>query len=115
MRQRGFTSNLTDLCKWANLQLNRGKYGEKLQNQLFSKEVQQSMWALQTILPVADSTMYNTHFSGYGLGWFLSDVRGFKQVTHTGGLAGIVTQVTLLPEAKTRDHCFDQPAIGGRI
>jgi hypothetical protein len=32
------------------------------------------------------------------LGWFLSDVKGYKQVTHTGGLEGIVTQVTLLPE-----------------
>ncbi|MCC5648224.1 DUF3471 domain-containing protein, partial [Nostoc sp. CHAB 5824] len=32
------------------------------------------------------------------LGWFLSDVKGYKQATHTGGLAGIVTQVTLLPE-----------------
>ena len=41
---------------------------------------------------------YNTHFSGYGLGWFLNDVKGYKQVSHTGGLEGIVTQVTLLPE-----------------
>jgi hypothetical protein len=32
---------------------------------------------------------YNTHFNGYGLGWFLSDVKD-KQVTHTGGLEGIV-------------------------
>ncbi len=41
---------------------------------------------------------YNTHFASYGLGWFLSDVHGYKQATHTGGLAGIVTQVTLIPE-----------------
>jgi len=32
------------------------------------------------------------------LGWFLSDIKGYKQVTHTGGLAGIVTQVVLFPE-----------------
>jgi hypothetical protein len=32
------------------------------------------------------------------LGWFLSDVKGFKQVSHTGGLEGIVTQTTLFPE-----------------
>ena len=43
---------------------------------------------------------YNTHFASYGLGWFLSDVNGYKQATHTGGLAGIVTQVTLIPELK---------------
>ena len=58
------------------------------------------MWTLQTIIPVGDSTAYNTHFSGYGLGWFLSDVKGYKQVSHTGGLAGIVTQVTLIPGMK---------------
>jgi hypothetical protein len=33
-----------------------------------------------------------------GLGWFLSDVKGYKQVTHTGGLEGIVTQTTYIPE-----------------
>ena len=56
------------------------------------------MWQLQTIIPVTTRAPYNTHFSGYGLGWFLSDVKGYKQVTHTGGLEGIVTQVTLIPE-----------------
>jgi hypothetical protein len=34
------------------------------------------------------------------LGWFLSDENGYKVPTHTGGLAGIVTQVTLIPEMK---------------
>jgi hypothetical protein len=34
------------------------------------------------------------------LGWGLSDVKGYLQATHTGGLAGIVTQVTLIPELK---------------
>jgi hypothetical protein len=32
------------------------------------------------------------------LGWVLNDLKGYKQVSHTGGLEGIVTQVTLLPE-----------------
>jgi len=96
----GIYSNVTDLSKWIIMQMNHGKYGEGLTKQLFSKEVQKDMWSLQTILPVADSTMYNTHFSGYGLGWGLSDVKGYKQVTHTGGLFGIVTQVTMIPELK---------------
>jgi hypothetical protein len=34
------------------------------------------------------------------LGFFLSDVKGYKQVSHTGGLAGIVTQITMIPEMK---------------
>jgi hypothetical protein len=56
------------------------------------------MWSPQTIIPSNTRPPYNTHFSAYGLGWFLSDIKGYKQVTHTGGLAGIVTQVVLFPE-----------------
>ncbi|MEP6675868.1 MAG: serine hydrolase [Ferruginibacter sp.] len=96
----GICSNLTDMCKWIIMQMNNGKYGDGLSKQLFSEDVHEDMWGLQTIIPVRGQTAYNTHFSGYGLGWFLSDVKGYKQVTHTGGLAGIVTQVTLIPELK---------------
>ena len=96
----GIYSNLTDMCKWLIMQMNNGRYGVGLKKQLFSEEVHEEMWSPQTIIPVRGSTAYNTHFTSYGLGWFLSDVRGYKQVGHTGGLAGIVTQVTLIPEMK---------------
>jgi hypothetical protein len=58
------------------------------------------MWSPQTIIRVSDSSDYNTHFAAYGLGWRLSDYRGYKQVGHSGSLAGIVTMVTLIPELK---------------
>ena len=96
----GIYSNLTDMCRWIIMQMNNGKYGEGLKKQLFSEEVHEAMWAPQTITQEGGSTVYSTHFASYGLGWFLSDVRGYKQVGHTGGLAGIVTQVTLIPEMK---------------
>lgn len=96
----GIYSNLTDMCKWIIMQMNNGKYGDGLTKQLFSEAVHEEMWTPQTIIPVRGNTPYNTHFSSYGLGWFLSDVKGYKQATHTGGLAGIVTQVTLIPEMK---------------
>ena len=42
---------------------------------------------------------YNSNFRGYGLGWFLTDVKGgYKQVYHTGGLLGTVTQFTMIPD-----------------
>jgi CubicO group peptidase (beta-lactamase class C family) len=96
----GIYSNISDMCKWITMQMNNGKYGEGQPKQLFSEEVQRAMWSPQTIISVGDSTPYNTHFASYGLGWGLSDVKGYKQVGHTGGLAGIVTQVTLIPELK---------------
>ena len=94
----GIMSNLTDLSKWIILQMNNGKYGEGLSKKLFSEEVHNDMWAPQTIINVGGPGTYNTHFAGYGLGWFLADVKGYKQVSHTGGLLGTVTQVTLIPE-----------------
>jgi CubicO group peptidase (beta-lactamase class C family) len=96
----GIYSNITDMSKWIIMQMNNGKYGDGLTKSIFSETVHEEMWTPQTIIPVRGPTAYNTHFSAYGLGWFLSDVKGYLQATHTGGLAGIVTQVTLIPELK---------------
>ena len=96
----GIYSSINDMSKWIIMQMNNGKYGANNEKQLLSREVKREMWSLQTILPVGDSSYYNTHFGGYGLGWFLNDEKGYKKVWHTGGLAGIVTQVTLFPEMK---------------
>jgi len=96
----GIYSNITDMSKWIIMQMNNGKYGAGLDKKIFSETVHEEMWTPQTIIPVHGTNTYNTHFSSYGLGWFLSDVKGYLQATHTGGLAGIVTQITLLPELK---------------
>lgn len=96
----GIYSNLTDMSKWIIMQLNNGKYGEGLSKKIISEDVHDDLWTQQTILPVNGPSPYNTHFAGYGLGFFLSDVKGYKQVSHTGGLAGIVTQITMIPELK---------------
>lgn len=96
----GIMSNLTDLSKWVVLQMNNGKYGEGLLKKLFSEEVHDEMWTPQTIIRVGGPGPYNTHYASYGLGWFLNDVKGYKQVSHTGGLLGTVTQVTIIPELK---------------
>ena len=102
----GIYSNLTDMSKWIIMQMNDGKYGDKLEKSIFSEKSHDQMWISQTILPVNErmrgytAKIYNTHFNSYGLGWFLSDIKGYKQVQHSGGLAGIVTLVTLIPELK---------------
>ncbi|MFA5328853.1 MAG: serine hydrolase [Prolixibacteraceae bacterium] len=95
----GIYSSISDMSKWMIAQLNGGKYGADLEKQLFSASAQREMWRPQTIMPVR-TDKYNSHFSAYGLGWFVTDVKGTKQVSHTGGMEGMVTQVTLLPELK---------------
>jgi hypothetical protein len=66
---------------------------------LLQPATQRELWRPQTIAPPYFVTAgYNTHFSAYGLGWFLHDARGYQVVLHQGGLPGQVTMVTLLPE-----------------
>lgn len=99
----GIYSNVTDQSKWIILQLNGGRYGDDLSKRLFSDASQKEMWSSQTIRPMSNGPtdkIYHTHFSTYGLGWGLSDVAGYKQVSHSGGLGGNVTLTTLFPELK---------------
>ncbi|HSI90879.1 MAG TPA: serine hydrolase [Adhaeribacter sp.] len=94
----GLYANLEDLNKWVLLQLNEGKYGPGLKQQLFSEAARNEMWTPQTLLPLSSYNPYNSHFRAYALGWFVTDVKGTTEVSHTGGMPGMVTQVTLLPE-----------------
>lgn len=93
----GIFASINDMSTWVKALLNEGKYGEKLNDSLFSTKTLNEMWTPQTLIKTSKGP-YNTHFLAYGLGWFLSDVNGHFQVTHTGGLIGIVSQVTLIPE-----------------
>ncbi|MCC3154252.1 serine hydrolase [Hymenobacter sp. BT770] len=96
----GMYSSVNDLSKWAMMLLG----GPGAPASLLKPATQWELWSAQTILPVRPfpaayaAFSYNTHFSAYGLGWFLRDVRGYKEVSHTGGQVGMVTKVTLLPE-----------------
>jgi CubicO group peptidase (beta-lactamase class C family) len=96
----GIYSSVHDMTKWIIMQMNDGTYGAGMKDTLLKARTHEEMWTPQTIIPVHGETTYNTHFASYGLGWFLSDENGYKVPTHTGGLAGIVTQVTLIPELK---------------
>lgn len=93
----GIYASINDMATWVQSLLNEGKYGPQLKDSLFSKKTLKEMWTPQTLVRSGKGP-YNTHFTAYGLGWFLSDVNGHFQVTHTGGLLGIVSQVTLMPE-----------------
>jgi len=94
----GINSSIADLSKWVMLHLADGKYGDNMEKKLFSHEVHQEMWTPQTIIPIRNPGSYNTHFGAYGFGFFILDEKGYKEVTHTGGLEGMVTQITMIPE-----------------
>jgi len=93
----GMYASIDDMATWAQVRLDHGKYGPKKQDSLFSEKANTEMWTPQTLIRTGKGA-YNTHFYAYGLGWFLKDVNGYFQASHTGGLLGIVSQVTLIPE-----------------
>ncbi|MCX7548996.1 serine hydrolase [Xanthomarina sp. F1114] len=92
----GIISNIKDMNTWAEFLMNgfTTKEGVKL---VTDKQIYQ-LWNLQIASPVSLKNSYDSNFRGYGLGWFLTDVKGHKQVYHTGGLIGTVTQFTLIPD-----------------
>ncbi len=94
----GILSNIKDMGLWADFLMNgfTTKKGQKL---VSDKQIQE-LWQIQQPAPMALKNPYDSGFYGYGLGWFISDVKGHKQVQHTGGLIGTVTQFTLIPDLK---------------
>jgi len=95
----GIYSNIHDLSKWVALLLNQGYLGPD-SSRIFSLAVQNEIWSPQTIIPVEEPGPYHTHFKAYGLGFFLQDLYGYKEVSHTGGLEGMVTQLVMFPELR---------------
>ena len=91
----GIYASVKDMSNWMLTLLNGGKSGDK---RILSEKTLRELWSPQTIIPVSAPGPYNTQFSSYGLGWRINDVKGYKQVSHTGGLAGIVTQTTIIPD-----------------
>jgi CubicO group peptidase (beta-lactamase class C family) len=94
-------SSVADMSKWVLLQLNRGKI-PGADTRIFSEKSSQEMWAQQMIVPVGvvppELQNLQAHFAGYGMGWGLRDYKGRKLVNHSGGVAGYVTRVMLVPE-----------------
>lgn len=93
----GIYASINDMSTWVQTVLDQGKYGTQKTDSIYSKKVARELWTPQTLVRTGPGP-YNTHFMAYGLGWFLSDVSGYFQATHTGGLLGIVSQVTIIPE-----------------
>jgi CubicO group peptidase (beta-lactamase class C family) len=90
-------SSINDMSHWIIMQLDNGRYD--------GQQVVPASAIAQTRTPNSilgnGGALYNEgHFSLYGLGWGLQEYCGRKIVSHTGGVNGFVTSVTLIPEEK---------------
>jgi len=94
----GIVCSLDDMLAWVRTQLNHGTAPSGVE--LFSAEQSKELWKPRTLRSVSDRDLElnRTHFKAYGLGWRLADVHGYKEVAHTGTLAGMKSYVVLIPE-----------------
>ncbi len=93
----GIYASIDDMVKYVQARINYGKYGKNNQDSLFSLKQAEEMWSPQTVQKFGKGD-YNSRFTTYGLGWVVSEMAGHFQVSHTGGLNGIVCEVIILPD-----------------
>jgi CubicO group peptidase (beta-lactamase class C family) len=91
------SSSVHDMSHWMLAQLANGTYN--------GKEVISPKVIARTREPLSIEGRRHTtnsgirrHYALYGMGWELADYDGREFVSHTGGVNGFVTSVTLLPE-----------------
>jgi CubicO group peptidase (beta-lactamase class C family) len=94
-------SSVADLAKWVSVQLDSGRAGKA---RLWSAGQAREMWFPQTIMPINDPqpslAALRPNFAAYALGWRVRDYHGHKIVHHTGGLAGMTSKTTLVPDQR---------------
>jgi CubicO group peptidase (beta-lactamase class C family) len=95
----GVYASVSDLTKWMFMHLNDGKFGPDLGKRLISTESHAEMWRPHTFMRFESrpDSRYKSHLSAYGLGWRLQDRNGHIEVSHTGGLPGMLSKTTLYP------------------
>lgn len=91
------SSSINDMSHWLMAQLNNGSYEGK--PVIPARAIAQTRLP-HSILGNGGHPFNRAHFSLYGLGWMLEEYSGRKIVSHTGGVNGFVTSVTLVPEEK---------------
>jgi CubicO group peptidase (beta-lactamase class C family) len=90
-------SSVSDMSHWVMMQLDNGKYNGQ---QVIPPSVIAQTRFPHSIRGDGGAAFNEGHFSLYGLGWVLQEYCGRKIVSHTGGVNGFVTSVTLIPEEK---------------
>jgi CubicO group peptidase (beta-lactamase class C family) len=91
------SSSVSDMSKWVLMQLNYGNYNNQ---QIIPQSVIAEIKKPNSIIGEGNFLYNEGHFSLYGLGLQLQEYQGRIIVSHTGGVNGFVSGVTMLPEEK---------------
>ncbi len=88
-------SNVEDIARFISLQFREGGAG--------GAQILGSTTLREMHMPVSVTPDFE---SGYGIGWGIRRVGGFKVVGHSGGLPGFTTNITLVPPLKLAAIAF---------
>jgi hypothetical protein len=91
------SSSVSDMSHWIIAQLDSGRYNGK---QVIPWQAIRKAQYPKSIIRRTGHPFNRSHYSLYGNGWSLQDYEGREMVSHTGGIDGFVTSVTLIPEEK---------------
>lgn len=97
-------SSAAQMAQWVRLHL--GTAGEHAGTRLVSEEALLETRTPQIVIRKAEpwaSIWPESDFLTYGLGWFLTDYRDVKMVSHGGNIDGMTAFVAMIPE---RDYGF---------
>lgn len=96
----GLLASASDMAKWLQIQLAQGAINKD--KRLLSETNAKALWTIGMPLPAGKAPCGASHltpqFNGYALGFRVSDYRGYKTVSHGGGLPGFVSNVTMVPQ-----------------
>src|SRR5574341_459850 len=110
----GINSSAADIAKWLIVQLDSGRLGDG--SRLFTPQTTRQLWRVVTPIPFGppppELAALRANFLGYALGFSVRDYRGRKIVTHTGGLPGFVSRVTLVPDLRLGIAVFTNQEAG---
>ncbi len=92
-------SSVWDWSQYLRLHLNAGNYNG---HKILSPERIRELWEANTPIPIQPLPDYFKvdlpFLNAYGLGWFLGNYQDRKMVYHSGGVDGMRTMMTLVPE-----------------
>ena len=98
----GINAGAADIAKWLIVQLDSGRAANG--TRLFSPATTRQLWTLVTPIPFGNPppelAPLRRNFNGYALGFNVTDYRGRRIVTHTGGLPGYVSRLLMVPDLR---------------
>jgi len=86
---------VTDMAQWIRVQLDSGRVEGT--RRLWEPAQTAALWRGR----ITTNPPSGSNLAMYALGWNVFDYHGLKIVTHTGGLAGMISRVMLIPQLRT--------------